>query len=208
MRNWHYAVVGIAILGILAYSARASLYQTDNLNVAVPSENGTSTLLNVTSRMQQYVGFFGRIWAEVRLNTTAGSGTLYNKSVDRGMMYLFKAGATPLLPFSPASINATTTDLNFSLTGYYVTGNHFINNGTVCNISSAMYLNTTDNFMVGIFKDASTAPKNYFVCTDIRPVNSQNGFNTIDGNVLFEVIAPKTATYSAYDIWVDGELQG
>jgi hypothetical protein len=215
MKNWKYMALGIVVLAVLAISVKATLYISDNTNVAVPAENGTSTYLNVTSRMQQYVGFFGRIWAEVRLNITIGSGTMYNKTVDKGMIYFFKNGATPTGPFSPASINDTYADLNFSLTGYYLTGNHFIHNsttggttGSVCNKTNVWHLNTTDNFMVGIFKDSATAPKNYFLCVDIRPAISTNGFNTADGDVKFEAIVPKTSVYNAYDIWIDGELQG
>lgn len=208
MKNW-YLILGIAavvVLSMLVNVVRAPLYITDNTNVAVPVENGTSTNLNVTSRMQQYVGFFGRVWAEVRLNATPGSGTMYNKSVTNGSIYFFKTGSTPTTPFSNAGLG-DTTDLNFSLTGYYKVTNHFVNSGRVCGTNSVNHLNTTDNYAVGIFKDSAATP-NYFVCTDIQIKISQNGFSSVDGNVAFEVIAPKTVSYQAYDIWIDGEQVG
>ncbi|MFH1257337.1 MAG: hypothetical protein V1658_00205, partial [Candidatus Micrarchaeota archaeon] len=158
-----------------------------------------STLLNVTTRMQQYVGFFGNVTAEVRLNVTVNSGTLYRKDVDRGKIYFFDTGATPTMPFVPA-LNNSETDGNFSLTGFYVTGNHFIYNNTVCGVVSVDHLNTSDNYMVGIFRDAAAAP-NYFICTDIRPVSSSTGF----GAVEFQAVVPKTGLYMAYDVWIDFE---
>lgn len=197
-------LLGVLALLLMAFTVNLVLAfpeVTDNTAVAVPSENGTSTLLNVTSRMQQYVGFFGRVWQEVRLNTTVGSGTMYNKSVSSGKMYFFKAGSTPTGVFTPA-LNNSQTDGNFSLSGFYVTGNHFVLNSTVCGTASVDHLNTTDNYMNGIFKDAAATP-NYFLCVDILPKTSTNGFESPDGNVQFEIVVPKTASYLSYDIWID-----
>ncbi|MFH1750439.1 MAG: hypothetical protein ABH863_02050 [Candidatus Micrarchaeota archaeon] len=203
MKNWQYWIGAAAFLLLISVSVRAALQQTDNTAVAVPSDNGTSTYLNVTTRMQQYVGFFGRIWYEVRLNFTTGSGTLYNKSVTEGKIYFYKAGATPTGAILTA-VNNSDTDGNFSLTGYYATGNHYVLNSTVCGVTSVDHLNTTDNYAVGIFKDQAATP-NYFLCTDITQKSSTNGFNTVDGNVHFEVVVPKTSTYTSYDVWIDSE---
>ncbi|MFH0971375.1 MAG: hypothetical protein V1835_02300 [Candidatus Micrarchaeota archaeon] len=208
MRSWQYALgaVFLILLVFVVNFVKAPLYVSDNTNVAVPDENGTSTLLNITSRMQQYVGFYGRIWAEVRRTATVGSGTMYNRTMDRGFIYFFKNGATPTYAFVPA-INNSETDGNFSLTNYYITGNHYMNNGTICGIAAVDHLNTTDSYAVGIFHDSAATP-NYFLCTDIQIKVSTNGFDTTDGNVAFEVVVPKTSSYQAYDVWIDGELVG
>ncbi len=206
MRNSQY-VIGIIVLALIGLAANmvvATLHISDNTAIDTEvMENGTSQLINVTSRMQQYVGMYGRIWSEVRLNVTVGSGTLYNKSVDRGMIYFFKNGATPTGPFYGAA-NDSETNANFSLTGYYIVDNHFIHNDSVCNTTSVWHLNTTDEYAVGIFRD-SAANYNYFICTDITPKTSTNGFDTSEGSVYFEAILPKTSSYLVYDIWVDGE---
>ncbi len=188
---------------LISVAVRATLSQTDNLGSPVPAQNGTSIYLNVTSRMQQYVGFFGRIWNEVRLNVTNGSGVLYNKSMTSGKIYFFKAGESSTGAIVPA-LNNSQTDGNFSLTGQYITGSHFVKNSTICGVASVDHLNTSDNYGVGIFRDSAAIPR-YFLCTDIQAKTSTNGFNTVDGNVYFEVVVPKTSTYQAYDIWVDGE---
>ncbi|MBI5225398.1 hypothetical protein HY989_06020 [Candidatus Micrarchaeota archaeon] len=193
-----YGAIGfLLILAIAVKFASAAIQQTDNTAVAAPTENGTSTLLNVTTRMQQYVGFFGHINTTVRLNTNPASAILYTRLVTQGKIYFFKAGATPQTPFTTA-LNNTATDNNFALTGYYVTGNHYMNNGTICGQSSTNFLNTTDQYGVGIFKDAAF---NYFVCSDIVQKTSTNGF----GSVGFEVIVPKTSNYTSYDVWIDLE---
>ncbi|MBI5225209.1 hypothetical protein HY989_05035, partial [Candidatus Micrarchaeota archaeon] len=42
---------------------------------------------------------------------------------------------------------------------------------------------------------------NYFLCTDIVAKTSTNGM----GSVAFEVVVPKTANYTSYDVWIDLE---
>ncbi len=205
MEKWKYVLGALALILLVftVNTVKAVVEQSDNLGVPVPANNGTSTLLNVTARMQQYVGFFGNVISVVRLNVTNVTGSpnyqLYNKTATSGDIYFFQSGDTPTTPFINAR-NNSETDGNFSLTGYYVTGNHYEYNesGTICGSGWANYLNTTDGYRVGIFRDSSATP-NYFLCTDISQVSSVNGF----GNVNFEVIVPKTSTYSAYDVWID-----
>lgn len=197
-------LLGLVFVVVIAFTrlATSAIQVTDNLGVPVPAENGTSTLLNVTARMQQYVGYFGDAVMMVRLNTTNVSGSnlqLYNRSILSGRIYFFKSGATPTGAFTPA-MNNSQTDGNFSLTGYYITGNHYMNNGTICNVTSVDFLNTTDNYGVGIFKDSAATP-NYFLCTDIVRKSSAFGF----GTVAFEAVVPKTSSYTAYDVYVDLE---
>ncbi|MEK6843187.1 MAG: hypothetical protein AABY04_01745 [Candidatus Micrarchaeota archaeon] len=189
-------LLGLALALILSRPVLAAIFVTDNTAVAVPTANGTSTLLNVTARMQQYVGFFGQVNATVKL-TAGGSNILYAKLVSSGKIYFFKAGAVPQTPFTTA-LNNTATDNNFQLSGYYITGNHYMNNGTICGQASTNFLNTTDNYGVGIFKDTNF---NYFLCTDISTKVSTNGFGTVG----FEVVVPKTANYTSYDVWIDLE---
>lgn len=191
-------VVCLAGLIIMSQYVASALFVTDNTAVAVPSDNGTSTMLNITARMQQYVGFFGVINSTVKLNTGAGN-ILYQKPVTSGKIYFFKNGATPTGALVPA-LNNSQTDANFSLSGYYATGNHFVNNATVCGVSLVNHLNTTDNYAVGIMKDSAANP-NFFICTDIRPVTSANGM----GAVTFEAVVPKTSSYASYDVYVDLE---
>ncbi len=202
MRSSYLWLAGLAVIVLLIQFAQSALIVTDNLGVATPSQNGTSFDLNVTSRMQQYVGYFGNVVTMVRLNTTNASGSnlqLYNKSITTGKIYFAKSGATLTGAITPA-MNNSQTDGNFSLTGVYITGNHFIRNGTICGVASVDHLNTTDNYGVGIFKDAAADP-NYFLCTDILTKTSNYGF----GSVGFEAVVPKTSTYAAYDVYIDLE---
>lgn len=197
-RNIIGILAAIILLSFAANFALATLSVTDNTNIAVPTANGTSTMLNVTMRMQQYVGFFGAINTTVKLNTGAGN-ILYQKPVTTGKIFFFKTGVTPTGALVPA-LNNSQTDANYSLSGYYATGNHFMNNGTVCGIANINFLNTTDQYGVGIFKDSAANP-NFGFCSDVVQKTSTNGF----GTPAFEVIVAKTATYTAYDIYVDLE---
>ncbi|HLC48410.1 MAG TPA: hypothetical protein VJI13_05025 [Candidatus Norongarragalinales archaeon] len=199
MRRGYQLVLGLVAIVFLAKMAASAIFLTDNTGVAAPSENGTSTLLNVSARMQQYVGFFGVINSTVKINTTVGAPQLYAQPVTSGKIYFVKAGASLSGAIVPA-LNNTQTDGNFSLTGYYITGNHFVNNGTVCGVASMDHLNTTDNYMVAIARDSGATP-NYLICGDIRTVVSTNGL----GTTAFQVIVPKTSTYSSYDVYVDLE---
>ncbi|MFH1107429.1 MAG: hypothetical protein V1787_06065 [Candidatus Micrarchaeota archaeon] len=175
----------------------ATVEITDNTNVAVPSDNGTSLNTSVAGRMQQYVGYYGNVSMQVRNNTNLGN-VLYFKTVNFGRLFFVKTGATLTTPFTVAPTNAVT-DANFSLTGYYNTSNHFDSTAVVCNLTNSNKLNTTDNRLTGIYYDAAAVP-NYFFCTDIGSFTSSNGF----GNELsYEIIVAKTATYIAYDIWFD-----
>ncbi len=194
-------IMAFAVI-VLAGYVNSAIQTTDNLGVPVPAANGTSSNLNISARMQQYVGYFGNVVTMVRLNTTNASGSnlqLYNKSITTGKIYFAKSGATLTGAITPA-MNNSQTDGNFSLTGVYITGNHFIRNGTICGVASVDHLNTTDNYGVGIFKDAAADP-NYFLCTDILTKTSNYGF----GSVGFEAVVPKTSTYAAYDVYIDLE---
>ncbi len=199
----HVIIGALVVLAFMAHVA-TSVIQTDNLGVPVPASNGTSTLLNVTARMEQYVGYFGDIVMMVRYNVTNVSTSsspnyqLYNQSVvGEGKIYFFQSGDTPTEPFTTAR-NNSQTDGNFSLSGFYITGNHYMNNGTICGQESTDYLNTSDNYGVGIFKD-STAEPNYFLCVDIVRKASAYGF----GTTAFQAVVPKTSTYTAYDVYID-----
>lgn len=192
-------LVGLVAIALLANFAASSLYLSDNQNVAVPTDNGTSSSINVTARMQQYVGFFGNINTTVILSAANNNTKMYTKAVTTGKIYFVKAGAAPTGAITPA-LNNSQTDGNFSLSGYYVTGNHYIHNTTICGVDFANSLNTTDNYPVAILKDAATTP-NYFLCTDIIQKTSTNGM----GSVSYEVVVPKTGVYTAYDVFVDLE---
>ncbi|MFH1750393.1 MAG: hypothetical protein ABH863_01820 [Candidatus Micrarchaeota archaeon] len=192
-------LIGLATVILLANYASSAIFITDNTGVNVPADNGTSTMLNVTSRMQQYVGFFGGINSTVKINTTIGAPQLYAQPVTSGKIYFVKNGATLEGAIVPA-LNDTDTDANFSLSGSYVTGNHFKNNGTICGVEFSDFLYTTDEYGVAILRDSAADP-NYFICTDISPKTSSNGM----GNVAFEVIVPKTDIYASYDVYVDLE---
>ncbi|MEK6954250.1 MAG: hypothetical protein AABX01_04540, partial [Candidatus Micrarchaeota archaeon] len=67
MRSSYLWLAGLAVIVLLIQFAQSALIVTDNLGVATPSQNGTSFDLNVTSRMQQYVGYFGNVVTMVRL---------------------------------------------------------------------------------------------------------------------------------------------
>lgn len=198
MRFLHIFLI-LLLLGLLANFTSSSIFLTDNQNVAVPSDNGTSSNLNITGRMQQYVGYYGNINTTVILSAANNNTRMYTKLVTQGKVYFFRQGQEPTGTFTPA-LNNSQTDGNFSLSGYYVTGNHFALNSTVCGVESVDHLNTTDNYMVGIFKDSATTPR-YFLCTDIRTMTSANGM----GTVSYEIVVPKTAIYTAYDVFVDLE---
>ncbi len=190
-----------SLLAVLALSAWvvAVVQQSDNTAVAVPTNNGTSSNTTVTGRMQMYVGFYGNLTLQVRNNTATGN-VLYQKNVQYGKLYFFKAGVTPTAPYTAAPTTGSNTNGNFSLTGFYNTSYHFDTQDTVCGIASTNKLNTTDNRMTGIYYDSlSAGAPNYFFCTDIGAFTSTNGFGTIG----YEIIVAKTPTYTSYDIWFD-----
>jgi hypothetical protein len=193
--NRNHVIVGLALLFVLARFAAAALYQTDSQNVATPSTNGTADQLNITSRMQQYVGFYGGITTEIRKNSTAGSGSMYSKSVTAGKIYAIPNGQTPTGALIQAK-NDSFADGNLSLSGYYVTGNHFLLNSTVCGLTGVDNLLTTDNYAIGLLRD-SAGPTNYLFCTDILPKTSAVNL----GEVSYEFILPSTK--SAWDFYVD-----
>jgi len=177
----------------------AAAVSSDTTNVATPADYGTCANQDVTGRMQQYVGFYGNVSMQVRNETTAGN-VMYSKAVNTGKLYFLKNGATPTQPFLAASPSAPATDGNFSLTGWYASANHFANQMTVCGVASTYYLNTTDEYTVGLFKDSAADPNtNFGLCVDMKQVASTNGF----GTTLYQVVVPKTASFTNYDIWYD-----
>ena len=193
---WRPALAVLMLLSLASLAAAAAV-ASDVSNVAVPVY-GTSKNQDVTGRMQQYVGFYGNVAMEVRNNTSAGN-VMYNKSVNSGKLYFAKNGATLSAPFAAAA-NNSVTDGNFSLSGWYATINHYSSTGTICGVSSAAYLTTTDGYNSTILKDNTADPaKNYFLCVDLASKTSSNGF----GSVTYEIVVPTTATYTAYDIWYD-----
>ncbi len=199
MNRNYVLVLTLVVVLLLARAVSSAIFITDNTGVTVPADNGTSTMLNITARMQQYIGFFGQVNTTVKINTTAGAPKLYDMPVTSGKIFFLKNGDVPSGAIVPA-LNDSETDGNFSLTGYYVTGNHFVKNDTVCGIASVDHLLTTDGYKVGIFKDSGETPV-YFVGTDIAQVTSSNGM----GTPVFEVIAPKTSVYDSYDVYIDLE---
>ncbi|MFH1257889.1 MAG: hypothetical protein ABIG96_06550 [Candidatus Micrarchaeota archaeon] len=196
-RFWLLVVLLVAIGFVNLVTS--SVYLSGNQDVAVPADNGTSSNTNISARMQQYVGFFGEINATIILGFANNNTRIYQKPVTSGKIFFVKVGAALTGAIQAADAD-TDTDANFSLTGYYITANHFTLSSTVAGVASVNHLNTTDNFMVGIFKDSAAAP-NYFVGTDIRSITSANGM----GDVSYEVIVPKTGTYTAYDVFIDLE---
>ncbi|MBU1196970.1 hypothetical protein KJ765_00505 [Candidatus Micrarchaeota archaeon] len=206
VRSWHILAVAGALLAVVIASAiyvAAAAEQSDYTNWAVPAENGTANNTNITGRMQQYVGFYGNVSSQVR-NSTALGNVLYQKGVTSGVLYFLKGGATPTAPFVNASTNSTT-DGNFSLTGYYSTANHFDTNASDGQCGSNLdikVLNTTDSRSTGILFDSSTpGTENYFFCTNISSFTSTNGFGTIN----YQIIVAKTPSFLSYDIWYDLE---
>jgi len=71
----------------------------------------------------------------------------------------------------------------------------------VCGYNFTNYINSTDNYHTGIFRDNATATANYYFCTNISAKISGNGFGEVD----YEVVVPKTGVYTAYDVWFDLE---
>ncbi|MBI5224473.1 hypothetical protein HY989_01235, partial [Candidatus Micrarchaeota archaeon] len=67
MNSKYVLLLGVALAFFLSKPVLAAIFITDNTGVSVPADNGTSTLLNVTARMQQYVGYYGQINASVKL---------------------------------------------------------------------------------------------------------------------------------------------
>jgi hypothetical protein len=198
------ALVALGWVGFLY----AVVDKSDLSNIETPV-NGTANYTNISGRMQQFVGFYGRIVMEVRKETGQGS-TLYNKTVTSGRLFFVKNGENPDWTYLTAAENNSNTDRNLSLTGYYVTGNHFVFNesrlseveNSTCN-RSANYLNTTDNYKSAILCDTigcAGSPK-YFFCVDIADKQSTQGF----GQVQYEIIVPKTSAYNSYDIFYDLE---
>lgn len=192
-------VAFLLVLATIGYVARA-VTESDNTNVATPA-NGTSSNTSVTSLSEQYVGFYGNLSIQVR-NNTATTNVLYRKTVTTGKLYFFKAGAVPGTKFLNASTN-TTSNNNFSLTGFYNLSYHFdqITLEPYCGINNVSYLNTTDNRMTGVLYDnAGAGTENYFFCTTLGNFASTNGF----GRLNYEIIVPKTTgSYTNYDIWYD-----
>ncbi len=193
------AAIALFVL-FLAFSVYAVPSQSDYTNWQVPSQNGTANNTNITGRAQMYVGFYGNMSIQVRNNTATGN-VLYQKNVEYGKLYFFKAGATPGSVFLNASTNATVNG-NFSLTGAYNLSYHFdvTTIEPYCGVNNASVLNTTDNRRTAILYDNTAPPStNYFFCTQLGSFTSTNGFGTIN----YEIIVAKTPTYMSYDIWFD-----
>lgn len=189
-----FALAAIALLSMASIAAAAAVI-SDLTNVAVPVY-GTCSNQSVTGRMQQYVGFYGTVAMQVRNNTLAGN-IMYQKAVSSGKLYFLKTGVTPTAPFVLAAADSAA-DTAFGLSGNYITADHYTGTGTMCGVSNAKYLNTTDLYNSTILKDSAGTP-NYVVCAELAQKTSTNGF----GSVAYEIVVPTTATYTAYDIWYD-----
>ncbi len=190
-------VIAFALLLSAPVVMAAYIATSDNLNVAVPAANGTSSQVNITAPMQQYVGFFGTVAVAVRRNSTNGY-IMYNKTATSGKLYFYKTGAVVDQNVLAAPTGAAT-DGNFSLSGFYVTANQFTNSLTVCGVASSNALTTTDNLNTSIYRNQTAGGANYFLCTDIANTVSTNGF----GTVQYEIVVPKTSAYTAYDVYLD-----
>ncbi len=176
----------------------ANIVVSDNTNVAVPATNGTSSNVNITALAQQYVGFYGSVAVDVRKNTSTGY-MLFNKTATGGKLYFYDQGVTVDQNVLAAPAN-TETSGNFSLTGSaYNVSQYFTLSQTVCGVASTNSLNTSDGYLVGIFRNQTGFGANYFLCVDISNKTSTNGF----GTVQYEIVVPKTATYIAYDVYYD-----
>jgi hypothetical protein len=191
--------MALALILSVQLVAAANIEATDNTNVAVPADNGTSSQVNITAKMEQYVGFFGTVAVAVRRNTTNGY-VMYNKTATSGKLYFYKAGSTVdgNVLAAPAS---SVSDGNFSLSGFYATANHFTSSLTVCGVASSNALTTTDGLNTSIYRNQTAGGANYFLCTDIANTVSTNGF----GTVQYEIVVPKTSLYTAYDVYYDLE---
>ncbi|MFH0971910.1 MAG: hypothetical protein V1835_05075 [Candidatus Micrarchaeota archaeon] len=189
-------LAALVISLVLANFVASAIFITDSTGISVPDENGTSDMLNITARMQQYVGFYGNINTTVRLSTAVGNN-MYSKPVTEGKIYFYKNGATPTGAVVAAA-NDSETDANFSLSGYYITGNHYQVAASICGVADTPSLNTTDNYAVGILRDEAY---NFFLCTDIAVKTSSHGM----GTPSFEIVVPKTSTYASYDVYIDLE---
>jgi hypothetical protein len=210
MRAWH-ALFAIGVILLSAGFVVAVIQPSDQVGTQTQGTplNGTSNNSNISGRMQQYVGFYGRVTMEVRKTVGVGS-VMYNKTVTQGKLYFIKNGENPDWTGLDVAKNNSNTDRNLSLTGYYVTGNHFVFNDslligterTTCN-KSGDYLNTTDAYKIIVMCDAigcAGSPK-YFFCVDIADKLSANGY----GVVQYEMITAKTPTYTSYDVYYDME---
>ncbi|MFH1107500.1 MAG: hypothetical protein V1787_06440 [Candidatus Micrarchaeota archaeon] len=183
-------------MGAMLVLVFAVAEQSDNTNVAVPADNGTSSNTSIAGRMQQYVGFYGNVSFEVRNNTNLGN-VLYRKTVTSGVLYFLKNGDT----FPGTLVNATantTADSVIGVSGYYNTSNHFDSRGNLCNTLNVSKLTTTDSRTTGLLSDPNNTE--YMFCTDIGYFTSSNGFGS---ELSYEIIVAKTPAYMAYDIWFD-----
>ena len=187
-------VVFLIIIAVVAIFVRAAVI-SDNTNVAVPTTNGTSSNTSITGLAEQLVGFYGNVTVQVRNNSAAGN-ILYQKPVTTGVLYFLKTGQA----FPNAVVNATantTADGVIGFTGFYASSNVFDSRQDACGETNVSKLNTTDNRMTGLLSNNTN--DQYFFCTDIGSFTSANGFGTIG----YEIIVPKTLTYTSYDIWFD-----
>lgn len=200
-RKMAWVALALAVAaGLLAQALSAIPAQSDQTNVAVPAQNGTSAMTNLTGLAQMYVGFYGNVSIQVRNDTSAGN-VLYRRGVSYGKLYFFKAGAVPGNVFLNASTNATVND-KFSLSGAYNLSYNYdrITLEPFCGVNNVSYLNTTDNIRTGLLYDnAGAGTENYFFCTQIGSIASANGF----GPINYEAVVVKSPSYMSYDIWFD-----
>ena len=173
----------------------------DQQGVTAPA-NGTANSANLSFLAQQYIGFYGNVTMQVR--AVSGPNSLYNRTVTSGCVFVTDGDHASGVPSWPAKTSSPDTfaDGNFSLTGAYITGNHYNTIITsLCGVTTVYKLNTTDDFAVGIFRDGNASTSQHFIGSNIKNIVSSNGF----GLVQYEVIVPKTATYgnAGYDFYVE-----
>lgn len=186
-----FVVLLLFLATFLVSGARVS----DNTNVAVPTDNGTSSNTSATGLMEQYVGFYGNLTMQVRNNTAAGN-VLHQKGVTSGVMYFLKTGQVIPAAIVNATAN-TTADGILGLTGWYISSNHFDTRTDTCGVTNVSRLTTTDSRITGLL--SNTTNNQYFFCTNVSSFTSTNGFGTIN----YEIVVPKTGLFTAYDIWYD-----
>ena len=94
-------VCGLILSGMFGFgiqSVRAAPEQLAS-GEAAPAQ-GTANSLNLTFQAQDWIGFYGNLTMQIVANGTPGNYSLLNVSVNKGTMYITKAGGKPsfLLP--------------------------------------------------------------------------------------------------------------
>lgn len=195
-------LIGMIIVGLSGLAAADPV--SGSTSVAAPA-NGTADFLNITFQAQQYVGFYGNVSTVVMKSGGDVGKSMLNHTMRNGTVFITKAGNIFSGTLTPAPTDPWTNG-NLSLTGEYLTGNWFTKNGTEgCGVGfDSSYgmpqLNTTDNFTVSLLQNDTTGSPLFLTCSHINITVSANGF----GVENYQLIAPKTSLWTAYDLYVEG----